>query len=465
MVKQTVRLMKLRPAKCLSALMATLILAPFPRGDTVPNRLSATATDLTEATVNCPERVWPEHSWRNFQVLLIDNQEKTALLWNDQAEPRSATPKLTPIPYDSLGGMAQARFGNATLNNAPVMWWMLRPNTEQWDEDAQIMHEGFHSSSRSFLSPQPFYRGLSYPEDWKPRFYRQEIIASLRTAVESHKRKLLGQATYWHDKWIAEFPADSKQLREVDREEGAAEYFGTMSASLAAVGCQGNNDALFNVAAKKWLTWKNNLFAKEGESYVIGGLSGLLLQERNPNKWQQELIKGGDLEELLLANSRPVVEAPSPKIEHSLRDLYVQENAQMEAVIKPIIEHMASHDYILVVIPESWEQGSFTTSGRVTFSQGEQLNQLVLRRVSSFKSVSPFQFVPAQTTGQFRGENTLVVGDATCGSKGIGVLLARTELDEQVDGTYSIQKDTFQATGMRLDMKEFDRGVALACAR
>ena len=86
--------------------------APLPcDGLTECAQLQQITDALTEVMITCPHRLWPGYSWQRKQLLLVDNTNKEALLWNDQSDGDDETITNTVVDYQQVTQHFKGMFG------------------------------------------------------------------------------------------------------------------------------------------------------------------------------------------------------------------------------------------------------------------------------------------------------------------------------------------------------------------
>jgi hypothetical protein len=141
------------------------------------------ASDRLSIMTQCPQRLWPDYSWSNFQVVFIEKDSGKALLWNDQAKlDQGPQPAISEIDSEDdllKAAPSSGRFWTRMYRGArTIVMWRYATDTER----ALIgltFHEGFHAVGQHSFQKVQFERGDNYPEDWHPRYIRRKLLESL----------------------------------------------------------------------------------------------------------------------------------------------------------------------------------------------------------------------------------------------------------------------------------------------
>ncbi len=419
---------------------ATILFAKGVRKQFEPNRSEIyKAAEHLSVMVKCPDRLWPNYSWRDIQVVFIDVKQGNAVLWNDQAQKSTdKEPKITLVPASVFSPLSPGSFQFATYQGVTTLliWWDGHQGYEAMVEFA--IHEGFHETGQSNMS-RAGRRGDFYPENWHARYLRRELIDSLTRAVSKPTADRLAAAAFWEKKISELYPGDVELNRPTDLREGTAEYIGKLGASLALLGC-GSSDGDLYRKARKGLRTSQLSFGKELESYRIGLMAGLLLQKLPVKGWQQRAAKGEDLLDILLSDVKPQEQKEDKKLAAEFKNYYEEKNEQLAGVIESFEHKLTSHDFYVLAMPNSWRVGSYTARQHINFAFNGRVLTVALGTNSHFRK--PETSLTVEIHHQDVG--FLELGGEISGGY-IYFPVARDELQLEVDGTYSVQTKSVKA--------------------
>jgi hypothetical protein len=380
------------------------------------NAALAIAAALTPPLAVCPDRVWPGMPGREFQVLLVDFRGRRALLWNDLRDGFRGEPRLSSLPYDDLPPIftsgSEYQFGE--LYGKTTLGFAYDPKADpSWSAEV-VAHEAFHRYVQGTWSVAGggMARGIRYPEPWGPRYLRRELIRSLRDAADGKPGALAGAAA-WQARLAEEFPDSLRETRAVDLSEGTAEYAGVMTAAVAAAGCGAGESTLVAAAARRVRgRWESP--DKEEESYALGVLAGLSLRARGAKGWEAAAAAGIPPAEFLLAGIPPGDPAGDVDLAAETKREVAAANRAVREKIEPFLSPPEGDEF-LVAVPSAWMQGSFETTGFVTFpAEGGSGRSFVLDITAAFVSPSygsrlMLSGLTAETTGSPCGEGAFHV--------------------------------------------------------
>lgn len=235
---------------------------------------------LSEAMIQCPDRVWPGGSWQTFQVMFVDRDAQRAVLWNDLSQGYGSEPRITLVPYDDLTTDFLFGYYNFTTWNTEMTLSISLDLTGIWaGTDLALslaFHEGFHYFNQRTWTGGGGQRDDDYPIDWQPRYLRFRLISALRDSLVNPTD--LGAAAYWRQQWITGYAAEVAQIRGTDRIEGSANYAEMIALRIAEHGCSITETALDNEIRNGIDTMIMASLDKSGESYDLGVAAGALMR-------------------------------------------------------------------------------------------------------------------------------------------------------------------------------------------
>jgi hypothetical protein len=431
--------------------------APAPK----PNyeQMSSTSFTLRDAAdrlsimTRCPQRLWPDYSWSNFQVVFIDKDTGKALLWNDQAKlDQGPQPAISEIDSEDdllKAAPSSGRFWTRMYRGArTIVMWRYATDTES----ALIgltFHEGFHAVGQHSFQKVRFERGDNYPEDWHPRYIRRKLLESLMYFLLTGEQEQLHASAFWYQRWTRQFPDDVNRVKGVDMIEGTAEFVGEVGAFLAFAGCEATNDSLLGWAKERIRNPALGLdtISVDDESYDLGVISGIILLERNAPNWQAQVEQGRGIEDILLDGVAPIPQPEDEELAQKVKAVYDKRNSANGVGIERFISELNSDSVYVLSLPKRFLVGSYLSGGFVN----SKVNNTSVQIVKNF-------------TGQFRGTSgSIEVKDQYVGflaligaESGDYVFfpLPKEELTKEVDGSYSIVKDE-HIDGLNLQLDRF----------
>lgn len=366
-------------------------------------RVKEIASAFNVSMKECPERVWPGHSWDDNAVVLRGFAEDRAWVWTvdsvDEVEPSSLPFELAEFSFFSTGELDGKGALGIDLDIADEIGVIYQDFATHL-----AIHEGFHflGGQDDFTSTDTGGRDPSLPIDFEPRFVRERLIDSL-------KRGALDEARYWNDRHGAAFADDANGLRGLDVIEGTAQYVETVGVIVARLGCDAT-DA--EIAAEMEANIESFVFDPGydagGESYVLGPLAGVALRARDGQGFE-EAAKGAPLHELLLADVAAAVvdETAHADARSAAEEAIGGVNTQVAAALAPTLAAWDDVANVRLALPTNKLVGSFGYEGGYFLSErSDELHVLI----NAFA-----QFAP--NAGEALLDNVTIVEDVqACGA-------------------------------------------------
>jgi hypothetical protein len=337
-------------------------------------RVKDIAAAFNVAMKQCPERVWPGHSWDDNAVVLRAFAEDRAWLWTfdsvDEVDPTSLPFELANFSFFSTGLIDNKAALGIDLDIADEIGILY----EDFATHLAI-HEGFHflGGQDDFTSTDTGGRDPSLPIDFEPRFLRERLIDAIG-------RGALDEARYWNDRHVDEFAADAAGLRGLDVIEGTAQYVETVGVIVARLGCDAT-DA--EIAAEMNANIDSFVFDvgydAGGESYVLGPLAGVALRARDGQGFE-EAARGAPLHELLLADvaAATVDEAAHEAARTEAEDAIGGLNSSVTAALAPTLAAWDDVSNVRLALPTGALVGSFGYEGGYFLSErSDELHVLI----------------------------------------------------------------------------------------
>jgi len=320
---------------------------------------------------------WPGFNFQKVQALLVDNKTEQAWLWNDLKD----NLEITTIPFINIPPAAKSYYSFLKWNGFNTV--SVAVNTTDTDPDDMLrtlVHEAFHHyEQKDWNIPSSGWRTLTYPVDWKLRYFRRMSLLSLFKAysfsTSLERAEAIKAATYW-DHLVKETDSnDYQQNVGLDLVEGSASYTDIVTSALVRKGCLaaepdlrteilGRANEFFGILKVDQYgldaTWA-------AEPYDIGALSGLILRETAVVDWENRLKIDGTSPFTLLAQ----IYGQSVHEEDNLamKDLMISKakayNLELVNVLGPIANGMTSANFLRVALPTKMQQGAIKIKGLI----------------------------------------------------------------------------------------------------
>lgn len=328
-------------------------------------RVRAIATSFNVAMKQCPERVWPGHSWDDNVVVLRSIAEDRAWLWSSEAtaevEPATLPTELRDFTFFSvavLDGQVALGIDLDITGDFGVLY----------DDFAThlAIHEGFHflGGQDDFATDDTGGRDPELPLAFEPRFLRERTIDAL-----NRRSAALEEAAYWHGRHADAFAADAASLRGLDVIEGTAQYVETVGVIIARLGCDATDEEIRSeLDANRDLFIFDPGYDAGGESYVLGPLAGVELRATRGQGWEEQ-AKSAPMHELLLADGSvtpAAVDESAPEHAAARADAEAAVTAANDAAnasIAPVLTAWDDVTNVRLALPTAALVGSFGYEG------------------------------------------------------------------------------------------------------
>jgi hypothetical protein len=345
-------------------------------------RVKEIATAFNVSMKECPDRVWPGHSWDDNAVVLRTISEDRAWVWTfegtEEVEPESLPLELRDFSFFStgvLGGKAALGIDLDIADEIGVLYESFATHL--------AIHEGFHflGGQDDFLATDTGGRDPALPIDFEPRFLRERLIDALARGAHD-------EARHWNDRHTTDFEDDADGLRGLDVIEGTAQYVETVGVIIARLGCDAT-DA--EIAAE--MQDNIGLFVFDagydagGESYVLGPLAGVALRARDGQGFEEQ-AKSAPLHELLLADvaAATVDEAAHADARSAAETTIGEVNTSVTTSLAPTLAAWDDVANVRLGLPTNALVGSFGYEGGYFLSErADDLHVLI----NAFAQFSP----------------------------------------------------------------------------
>ncbi|MBU1727302.1 MAG: hypothetical protein KJ880_06715 [Candidatus Omnitrophica bacterium] len=413
---------------------------------------------LKVSMLECPSRVWPGFFWKDLRVLLVSNKNKTAFLWNEADEGACVS-----LAYDSVPkGLRKNGWNTGEYQGKQA----VSLADQGYGSEALILlvHEGFHIlGQKGWKRQDDSVRGTLYPEDWRPRYLRRQIMTSLERAFVKNDQKALGEAAYWQKKYALEYPQDLLQNKYTDLIEGSAEYVGLRGATVGIKGCQASEAKICDYLRKrvgelwqkKWNNYKYKATIREGESYAIGAIAGCLLDAQGAMNWKEKVIEGYAPMGLLAESVAPIETADNKTILKQTKSYYERKNSEMKKLLDNYQRESLSREYFSLALPLDWlAGGTFEKEGMFNVREADKTLQYIIGMSADFVSPDGASRIKIKKEFVRFGDSLYPFG----GGGFVIVPLKNATLKQNLDGSFSISATRVKAWTFSADISEDTNG-------
>ncbi len=412
----------------------------------------ALRSNITEATKNLQQvyktspRPWPHFNLLNYPIIFISFKEKIA-----QRFIKGDLQDLNFKRWHKL--IPSSRIGFDTLKIESTKYLILHVDNFKDLSPMKLtetaIHEGFHYFAQDEWrqQKQETGRGDIYPLQAVPRYYRWEMRESLIHFLNSKNKQSLQRFSYWYFKWKTNFKEEYENY--TDRIEGTAQYY---TNHLMA----GLNKALGFQPQDEFEVFKNNIatnqsfqemFSLSYESYVLGTLSGMILDRLGAAGWQKTTRLGPSPLELLARRYKPLRDNVNNEVQTEFLRASVREMEKIDkdGQIDKIISGLASAGVLKAFIPSQGKQfSSFSIKGvyRSFFNYPGVKNVELIKLSSSHVISGPkmsFKFLP--------GDFWITAQQTPCSKKHGTILLFEKENVELQNKRLSVKANSLQFKG------------------
>lgn len=330
---------------------------------------------LKTAQIDNSEKIWPQDNWSDMLVLLLDGRHKRTYLWNETGQIRETG--FSDLPQDLK---QDSGWFTGKLLGRKLLGIEAAESRYQSNDILELLcHEGFHLVGQKSwpIRDRAGWRGDDYPENWRPRYLRRQAMKALFVSFISGDDQALGKAVFWHKKYRQEFPTDYQKTRDLDRIEGSADYVGLMGATLGQLGPEVNlTSHLRGQLAERWRLKYNNLnyqgSLKEGESYCLGAIAGLILDRQKISGWKQRVAQGANQLDILAENIKEIPAPDRPADRARIKKYYDLKNEELKTGLDKYLAGWNNQDYVILVAPLDWVPGgTWNRSGFLTYDDGK----------------------------------------------------------------------------------------------
>ena len=449
---------------------------------------------MSEIT-NCPERLWPDLILHEKPYIILDKKNKTPMVVSHKycKAPSYRSPKFEEFTKDHLKvefyGVTRIN-GDETIiipvNSEDSLYTkFMKPEQIRKKNLEVLVHEAFHNCdqknshwNRKHIMNKRFSMDA---DDCTPRKYRSHVRYYLEKALKAKENSdkystALRQASYWHKKYIDNFPEELKIADAADAIEGSADFVGKMAVALKEKGCQATDKELQEAFLKHYFNAINPIImpSPSMESYSIGSLSSALLARSSFSEWQKKIKDGNSPVQLLLKNVSPLQTAEVPEIKKACRTFDRTAKAR-KLEVENINKTLESENYIALSITHTHntQKGTIQMVGHANKGIKNGYSKAILNAssiVNTGSSKIAFKHAhvlkPKNANNQCGSDQSVILIPKRGFSSEEGSSIYRINLSEEKDIITFRRKDLFSLEGHAEITKQIEqKGPDIWCAK
>ncbi len=280
--------------------------------------------------------VWPDHDYEKHNLILfhVDENGEPKVAWNINTKGVNQVDlnKLDiEVPFP--GSYSQITYENKKSIAMSIDDEMIKNLDKSSDE---LYKKATHELVHFYYQDEHMEssRVANYPLDKTPRLYRKMIMDNLVKAYKNtdESNKYLSQAKYWYDKWTTEYSDEYNDIKGTDIDEGTARYVENIGSFIKP----GLSKEEFKKNAIKLINMDEDFVTADAESYDLGYVTALMLDQKNPN-WKDDFYKSKkSLEELLFKDVEPLKQEVDPDIEKKVTESIESFNSEVSGYVSNI---------------------------------------------------------------------------------------------------------------------------------
>ncbi|MEK7403691.1 MAG: hypothetical protein AAB225_01155 [Acidobacteriota bacterium] len=406
------------------------------------------AAERFSAMFHCSERIWPQFRWDEIQVAFISPQSGRALLWNHQTgTPKSPAPLVVGLPAAQFGPVPPGHFMFAIRAGAKTILVWHRTAQTAADLIKVAIHETFHQVAQREMPG--CRRGDYYPEDGEARYVRFELLRSLTEALQNRDDLALQRAAYWRQLLLAEHPRDVDLTSCLDLREGTAEFVSMIGTSLTERGCKVTDERLVAETTRRLRITPDlaDKLNKDDDSYRLGLVACLLLEQRGVKGWRAKASSFGNLMLQLFSDITPLshVDVDS-SLAQRIGERYLKRNAELKPVVETLMRRRQSDGFWVIAVPERFMYGAYRANGFIRTDLAG-LNDIIRGFTAVYRSSSGYLEIKSQDVVSAR----VLIGE------GIDLkyfFVERTAVQQEKGGLYAIRYEGVNGRSLRLRPEE-----------
>lgn len=393
--------------------------------------------------------VWPDHDYEKHNLILfhVDENGEPKLAWNINVKGVNKVDlnKLdVEIPYP--GSYAKIEYENKPSIAMSIDDEVIK-DLEKSSEQVYktVTHELVHFYYQDEHIESS--RLANYPLDKTPRMYRKMIMNNLVKAYKNSDEsdKYLSHAKYWYDKWTTEFSDEYNDIRGTDIDEGTARYVENIGSFIKP----GLSKEEFKENAIKNINLDEDFVTADSESYDLGYVTALMLDQKIPN-WKENFYKNKEtLEEVLFKDVKPLEQDVDPEIEKKVSESIESFNNEVSGYISNITKAMDDKSVPYLKISND-EESVFASGIYITYKDsdiitnymskidinGKSIDIKKLSLIDDFNGESASLLVPLDM--EYKVENDVLTIDSE--KLKVDGVKVKTETDENGRTVYVVQK-------------------------
>lgn len=270
-------------------------------------------------TLNWPamHKVWPGYDYTNHNLLIFYLDEegavKEAELLNVNENRALEKKEYEDITPPNPEGYDQIQFQNKPSIVMSVDDTVMETENSVNELYKTATHEIVHFYyQKDVQASADSSRSQMYPIERAPRILRRMIYTRLIQAFENPDRQdeYLDKAKFWLDKYNDEYKSEADRIRATDIAEATARYTENFGLFIGKNLSKGD----LRKEADKRIRKEQIFIAADKESYEIGYVAGLILDEKDPNWKETFYVTGKGIPEVLLENRTPISDEPDKEI-------------------------------------------------------------------------------------------------------------------------------------------------------
>lgn len=315
------------------------------------------------------DKVWPTYNYNkhNFLIFYLNEEGdvKEARLLNVKENRKLKKEEYKQIPAPTPEGYISVKFQGKQSIAMSVDDSVMEAKDSVQELYKTATHEMVHFYYQGEIKASGNAdRNQIYPIESGPRIARRMLYSRLIQAFENpeKQKEYLAKAKYWLEKYHTEFKKEADSIRVTDIAEGTARYTESLGSFI------GKN--LSKTDARKEaekLIKKDKIFiAADKESYEIGYVAALILDEKDPNWKNSFYSKNKGIEEVLLEGITAVPDKTDDKIETKIIKKITKTNKDIKVKLKDIVA--ASKDTAIPFLHLDVSKGSKSFTAEQMFS-------------------------------------------------------------------------------------------------
>ena len=348
------------------------------------------ASNFNQTMNVCPQKIWDNYSWNNFNIFMVNNRLQKVHLWS------GSTNKVSEYQYDEFPNLLKESL-YYFFEDSNTKYMSLNIEADGSSKFEIGVHEAFHFLGQDQIATKGdshVTRGSSYPLEYRARFLRHMLFKNIYTASfytndELNRKAILEDAKYWYQKWLMEYPEEAE--RAYDNVEGIPQYISIMAQAIVntAQGCSASEEEIKEQALKLAIYNLGDVMLGKPqlrfdiESYAIGGFAAILLRFTEQTKdWQVEAQRGKSPVEILLQDYSPSTERIVGRgllVEKQYRDSVLAYNQSIGQFVDDDLASYLDRDYIRLHMPLASYSARFFIAPQIlpnttVFSLAEEYN-------------------------------------------------------------------------------------------